>query len=92
MNSYRVYKSEYDFEWLGEVDNTPLAIQHTARLNSFLRDLKNIVLDNNGQWFFETPSKKLHKLSGMKYSPDEDSDKIWCDCAIPINGELIYAD
>lgn len=85
-NSYVGYeKSE-----LKEMDNRPLAYRHTPRLNSFLRSLKAIVLEYEGTWVLDGDFNKLERRTNMKLSPDEESDKIWSDCAIPLDGKFIY--
>lgn len=42
-----------DYERVGDVNNTELAMVNTPRLNSFLRDLKKLGEKFNGKWFFE---------------------------------------
>lgn len=72
------------------IDNRPLAYRHTPRLNSFLRSLKAIVLEYDGKWTFDSTHNGLQLRTNMKIKSDEDSDKIWSDCAIPLDGKFIY--
>lgn len=55
VNQLKIWnKDGTDYELAGEADNTELAKLNTPRLNSFLRDLKNLGEKYGGKWFFES--------------------------------------
>ncbi|MBB6460291.1 hypothetical protein [Flammeovirga kamogawensis] len=90
VRNLKINITENDFDFLGEVDNRPLAYRHTPRLNSFLRDTKQISDENNGKWHFHSDGYAIQHVTDMRKTEDEDSDKIWCDHGIPLDGKIVY--
>ena len=69
-------------------DNKILAYRNTPRLNSFLRDLRQLVDKYGGKWEFESEGKLLHYNYGWDYSFPFES--VYNDHCVPLDGKIIY--
>ncbi|WP_367392019.1 hypothetical protein [Lewinella sp. LCG006] len=69
-------------------DNKILAYRNTPRLNSFLRDLRQLVDKYGCKWEFESEGKLLHYNYRWDYSFPFES--VYNDHCIPLDGKIIY--
>jgi hypothetical protein len=69
-------------------DNKILAYRNTPRLNSFLRDLRQLVDKYGGKWEFESEGQLMHYNYGWDYSFPFES--VYNDHCVPLDGKIIY--
>lgn len=81
IGAMKVFDENGNSEWKQNLDNTELALLNTPRLNSFLRDLKELAKKFDGVWIFESEKGFLHSRV-----------EVYENHAIPIGGEVIYAE
>jgi len=69
--------------------NEFLSYRNTPRLNSFLRELKNVTINCNGLWSCVV-EPRINKIINGTTIEGFNFLKTFGDCAIPLNGEIIY--